>query len=146
MPLNCQVHIKLSLNGEPESNTGKNIKFLGIWNYSNSQTLNLKYKYGSRKNQVLQEKLQPSKKTVLRTKLRENFLKKKTNVQNCRKKLTLQKKTIKNFLMNFNLINSNFFKWEGWSDCPSHRTGTTMGGRESYSSIWRKRKSNRPRT
>lgn len=79
----------------------KNIKFLGIWNYSNSQTLNLKYKYGSRKNQVLQEKLQPSKKTVLRTKLRENFLKKKTNVQNCRKKLTLQKKTIKNFLMNF---------------------------------------------
>lgn len=124
----------------------KNIKFLGIWNYSNSQTLNLKYKYGSRKNQVLQEKLQPSKKTVLRTKLRENFLKKKTNVQNCRKKLTLQKKTIKNFLMNFNLINSNFFKWEGWSDCPSHRTGTTMSWRESYSSIWRKRKSNRPRT
>lgn len=55
----------------------KNIKFLVIWNYSNSQTLNLKYKYGSRKNQVLQEKLQPSKKTVLRTKLKKNFLEKK---------------------------------------------------------------------
>lgn len=35
---------------------------------------------------MLQEKLEPSKKTVQRTELRDNFLKRKTNVQNCRKK------------------------------------------------------------
>lgn len=103
----------------------------------NSQTLKRKYKYVhvSRKNLVLQEKLEPSKKTVQRIKLRENYFKNKcTKLQT---KPDTTKEDYQQLLMNCKLKTSNFLKWEGWSDRSSHHTGTVRGWRESHSSIWR---------